>query len=134
MDFEGLAPVFRRHGVRFAYLWGSRAGGRARADSDYDFAVSMKLGRRALAPFLDLCADLSRALDTDDVDVTLLEDANTLVRYEVQRTGVLIFERDREARIAFECRARKEGWDEAPHWAVFDRHMARRLREGTFGR
>lgn len=134
MNLRALTPVFRRHPVRFAYLWGSRADGRSRPDSDYDFAVSMTLGRGALAPFLDLCADLSLALNTEDVDVTLLEDANVLVRYAVQQKGILIFERDRKARIAFECRARKEGWDEAPHWAIFDRILARRLREGTFGR
>lgn len=129
-----LAPLFRRHRVRFAYLWGSRAEGRAGPDSDYDFAVSMTLKPGALDPLLNLSADLSRRLRTDAVDVVLLEDANVLVRYLVQQKGRLIYESDREARMAFECRARKDGWDEAPRWKILDRELVRRLREGSFGR
>lgn len=120
--------------MRFAYLWGSRARNAERPDSDYDFAVSMKLRGSELEPFLKLCADLSLALGTEEVDVTLIEDADVLVRYVVQRDGRLLYERDREARIAFECRARKAGWDEAPRWAAHDRAMVRRLLEGSFGR
>lgn len=134
MNEAALGELFRRHGVRFAYLWGSRARGEARPDSDYDFAVSMKLRGTTLEPYLKLCADLSIALGTEDVDVTLIEDADVLVRYVVQRDGRLLYERDKKGRIAFECRARKAGWDEGPRWESHDRAMVRRLMEGSFGR
>jgi predicted nucleotidyltransferase len=128
------AAIFRRRGVRFAYLFGSRACGRERPDSDYDFAVSLTPARAADDSTTALWLDLVRALRTDHVDLVLLEEADLTLREVVARTGRLIYERDRDARIRFECRTRKEAWDEAPHWAVHDAALVRRLREGTFGR
>lgn len=129
VNLKTLAPIFRRHKVRFAYLWGSRAEARERADSDYDIAVSVA-GR---CDDVKLWFDLVMALESD-VDLVLLEATDLVVRDAVQSKGRLIWERDRTARIEFECRTRKEAWDEAPRWAVQDEFLARRIREGTFGR
>ena len=71
MPYEKLASAFRRHRVRFAYLWGSRARGRARPDSDTDIAVSLAPGA-SLEAFADLCSDVEDALGTGAVDVVLL--------------------------------------------------------------
>lgn len=125
-----LTPIFRRHGARFAYLFGSRAADRARSDSDYDFAVSLAGRRDADALWLDLV----RTLRTDHVDLVDLDESDLVIRDVVERTGRLIYERDREARMRFECLTRKQAWDEAPHWVVHDAALVRRLREDTFGR
>lgn len=129
-----MAPIFRRHGARFAYLFGSRACGRGRRDSDYDFAVSLTPVRGEDDVTDALWLDLVRVLRTDRIDLVLLEGSDLIVRDVVERTGRLIYEHDRDARIRFECRTRKEAWDETPHWAVHDAALVRRLREGTFGR
>lgn len=129
-----LAPVFRKYRVRFAYLWGSRVRGRARPSSDVDLAVSLPIAPRALDPFLDLCSAICASLGRDDVDVTLLEDANLEIRFLVQHTGRLIHEADPAARAEFEHTTRLRYWDEAVRLRRYDAAMERRLREGTFGR
>lgn len=131
---DRLEPIFRRFGVRFAYLWGSRARGRARPESDYDIAVDLSLGRHGLDRFLDLIGALCDELRTEDVDVTLLSDANPEVRFLAQRTGRLLYEADAHARRRFEHHARVVYWDEAIRLRRYDRAMRRRIREGTFAR
>ncbi len=128
-----VQPVFRRYGVRFAYLWGSRARGCAGPRSDYDIAVEMGRGSRRLEAFLDLSADLSRVLRTDDVDVTLLDDANLEVRFLVQHTGRLLFDAVPDVRMEFERVARREYWDESFRLRRYDEALYARVREGTFG-
>ncbi len=131
---DRLEPIFRRFGVRFAYLWGSRARGRARPDSDYDFAVDLPVARRGIDRLLDLIDALCVELGTEGVDVTLLEDANPEVRFLAQHTGRLLYESDAEARRRFEHHARVVYWDEAIRLRRYDRAMRRRIREGTFAR
>ncbi len=127
-----LAPVLRRFGVRFAYLWGSRARSRARPDSDYDIAVDMPMGRGGLDRFLDLADALAVELGGAEVDLTLLADANEEVRYLVQRTGKVLLDADSTARRQFEHRARIVYWDEQVRLRHYTEAMRRRLREGTF--
>lgn len=125
-----LEPVFRRWGVPFAYLWGSRARGRARPDSDIDLAVSYT---GSSARFLELSAQIAETLGVDEVDVTWLEEATPEVRFLVAQHGRSIFEQDARARIRFACLARKLYWDEQPRLARHDGALVGRLRDGTFG-
>lgn len=129
-----LAPVLRRAGVRFAYWWGSRARGRARADSDWDLAVSLPEASSDVDRFLDLVDELCVRLETDEVDVTLLEDAVPSVRFFVQHTGRLIYEADPSARVAFELKARKEFWDLEFLLRPHVNAVWKRVKDGTFGR
>lgn len=41
-----VAPIAERHGVRRIWLFGSRARGDHRRDSDYDFCILMEGGGR----------------------------------------------------------------------------------------
>jgi predicted nucleotidyltransferase len=75
-----------RDDVHVALLFGSRARGRARADSDVDLAV--------LAPgvdLLDLAANLSLVLDLE-VHVADLDDASIPLLQAILRDGILIHE------------------------------------------
>ncbi len=128
-----LSPLLRRFGVRFAYLWGSRARGCSRSDSDWDLAVSLSTASRDVDRCLGLVDELCSRLGTDDVDVTFLEDAVPSVRFFVQHTGRLIYEADRDARTAFELRARKEFWDLEFLLRPHVEGLWKRIRNGTFG-
>lgn len=54
--FEAHAPAIRRHGVRSLGLFGSRAQGTARAESDLDFVVELEA--KTLDAYMDLKAFL----------------------------------------------------------------------------
>lgn len=113
---ERLIRAFASHGeVAAAWLFGSHAHGTARPDSDVDVAV---LFARAPAPTLlgpgtDLAADLERSLGRP-VDLVVLNRASADLVHRVLTDGVLVCDRDRSVRIAFESRKRAEYFDLIP--------------------
>lgn len=84
-----LTPVFTRHGVRRAILFGSYAKGIATEHSDVDILVDS--GLRGLA-FYGLLESVVSALKmpVDLIDVTQVE-KNSPVDHEIRKSGVPIF-------------------------------------------
>ncbi len=114
-----------REEVLEAYLFGSRAQGRQRPESDVDVAVYVDEARaedgcwgyRAM-----LTTELMTALATDDVDVVVLNRAPALLYHRVLRDGVLLLSRDLRATTT---RARRR----APGRAVIPGRPDRRVVE-----
>ena len=79
LDLDTVRAVLEEHPVRLAILFGSQATGTEHSASDIDIAVEFD-GEQPSDPgynetFFGLGADLSEALETDDVD---LVDINTV--------------------------------------------------------
>ncbi|MET1160271.1 MAG: HepT-like ribonuclease domain-containing protein [Thermoprotei archaeon] len=91
-DEIGLNEVLSRIGVKFIVLFGSRARGLHRHDSDYDFAVYA--GRKLRLEEIDL---ISRAISDklgipiDKVDIIDLYSAPNELIYKVLRDGKLVY-------------------------------------------
>jgi predicted nucleotidyltransferase len=88
---DGMASAARAMpGLRLLVLHGSRARGDARAASDWDLAY------RADASFDPdaLLATLADRLKADRIDLVDLDRAGALLRYNVARDGVVMFERE----------------------------------------
>ncbi|MCC8105482.1 MAG: nucleotidyltransferase domain-containing protein [Clostridiales bacterium] len=85
-----LTPVFRRHNVRRAVLFGSYGKGRANEKSDLDILVDS--GLKGLK-FVGLIEEVREAVDKDIdmIDVSHLE-KNSEIDSEIQETGVVIYE------------------------------------------
>ena len=117
-----------------AYLFGSMAQGRATPHSDIDLAVLLNIEddmerfhrRLALMGALDRFADR-------EVDVIVLNDASPLLCHQVLKTGRLLYEADRAARIEFEVRAGKIYADLKPMYDLFNQALVRELKEGGLG-
>lgn len=91
-QIETIRQVLTRHPeVRFALLFGSRARGAARPDSDLDLALS---GTRL--DLLDLGAELSLATGIE-VDLTDLEKTGYPLLRALLREGLVIYEGQRGA-------------------------------------
>lgn len=84
------------------YLFGSRADGRARDDSDLDIAV---LGAGPLSPLcrFETQRELSARLG-HDVDFVDLHSASTVLKLEVVTRGQRLYRRDAERTLEFEAR------------------------------
>lgn len=104
-----IATVLEGYGdaVAAAYLFGSTAKGAAGPLGDVD--VALLFSEQASGSLLDLRfrlhADLCRALKRNDIDLLVLNTAsNLIIKDEIVRNGVVVFEGDREAREEFELR------------------------------
>jgi predicted nucleotidyltransferase len=119
--------------VSFALLFGSRATGRARHDSDWDVGVYLSdgLSNEERWQFrLQTIAALEPAIP---VDLVILNDAPALLAHRAL-SGELFVLRDRTAHVRFYTRTLAAAGDER-YWAeLHAAARARRLEEGRFGR
>jgi predicted nucleotidyltransferase len=90
-------------GVCLVYLFGSQVEGNLGPMSDYDLAVLVDRavdGRRVQAR---LAHESARALQTDRIDVVLLNRAPIELAYAVIAQGELLYERDIATRVEYEA-------------------------------
>ncbi len=120
--------VFDNTPVVIAYLFGSRTVGRSGPASDYDIAVliapelsSAERGRWRL----ELIGRLIDAYRSDAIDLVILNDAPPLLRFEVIRVRHVLYNRDDEARVAFEVRTMQEWFDWEPRYTRMQRARLR---------
>lgn len=127
-DHPSVETILSGAGVRFAYLFGSRATGRAQDGSDADVAVmpSRPLG---LLERERLALRLARAFGAPDVDLVSLDTANLELRGRVVQDGRPIYTVDEPARVAFEVRTRSEYFDFVPALRALERSYLARVAE-----
>jgi uncharacterized protein len=83
--------------VQAALLFGSRASGRARADSDIDVAVLLDpvaAAQSVRERLRRILVALSTELAADRLDVVILNDAPPALAFQILKHGVVAFERD----------------------------------------
>lgn len=114
---EALA---REPGIVAAWLFGSRARGTARPDSDVDVAVLVDAGTFVAEDAWGLEATLSAAVGAE-VQVVVVNRVGADLFRRVLRDGVLLLDRDPAARIRFEVRKRNEYFDMTPIWRAIRR-------------
>jgi predicted nucleotidyltransferase len=90
-------------GVRMVYLFGSRVENNVGPMSDFDVAVLVD--RAADGPRLRarLAHELARVLQTDRVDVVLLNRAAIELAYAVVAQGKVLYEQDVATRVEYEA-------------------------------
>ncbi|MFH1243872.1 MAG: nucleotidyltransferase domain-containing protein [Pseudomonadota bacterium] len=92
--------------VLAVYIFGSFSKGTGRRPNDIDLAVLLDDECSNSFSILSLISSLEKALGCP-VDVVVLNRAGELLKYEIRRSGKLVFERSPEARKRFEMRGRK---------------------------
>lgn len=117
-----LNSLFEPEEVLLAYLFGSLA--EKESGEDVDLAVLP-----AKDNFADLRSKLCEVLGTERLDLVNLKTASPLLRFEVIKSGRLIYKRDDEVENAFEMATMREYKDTA----YMRRRQTRILEERTKG-
>ncbi|HSK79954.1 MAG TPA: nucleotidyltransferase domain-containing protein [Thermoanaerobaculia bacterium] len=120
-----LAPRLPEE-VRLLVLFGSTARGKAGPRSDVDLGVLLDPYSASLRFKVD--AELGRAAGRE-ADTVLLDDAPPLLRFEIAKDGVLLFEREEGLWTHFKAKAMVDWWDWAPTFRMMSDASIRRLRE-----
>ena len=121
--------------VRLAYLFGSRARGSERPNSDFDVAVLMADAAVRDAGGMNrsirrLAARLADPVPAELLHIVLLNGAPPLLRHRVLRDGVLLCERDATERVRFSMQTIREYQDMEPRLRENRRLRLARQREG----
>jgi predicted nucleotidyltransferase len=110
------APAKETANIAAAYLFGSVARDEAGPTSDVDVGVlyvhTPPATLEAIPAALE--SELTRCLGGVPTQVVVLDTAPIDLVHRVLRDGVLVCERDRSRRVAFEVRARNLYWDLLP--------------------
>jgi len=109
--------------VQLAVLFGSAGRGALHRHSDLDLAV---LGPATVERLATLAVTLSRRTGRQ-VDLTSLETAPPLLRFEIARTGEVLLERRAYLWADVKARALIDWWDWAPLARRFAHRAATRL-------
>ncbi|MHB9097560.1 MAG: type VII toxin-antitoxin system MntA family adenylyltransferase antitoxin [Syntrophales bacterium] len=136
-EIQDLTPIIdfleKDRRVKFAYLFGSRARGRAGSLSDTDIAIYLdgrvKPGRYRLK----LMDALTKILKTNDLDLVVLNQATPLLRHEVIKYGRPLKD-DALRRVPFEADVIREYLDTAHLRQIQRSALAEHIRKGeAFG-
>lgn len=111
---EEAIRALRHRGAVFAYLYGSRAAGTSRPDSDVDIA----------AYFEEPAPEAFDVVLPSGVDLLVLNRAPLELAGRVAMSGKLLFERDSSARVVWEATTRKIYLDELPRLETARRDFA----------
>lgn len=121
--------IFKKFGIKFAYLFGSRAKGRSVPESDFDIAVLFNVPPSdplALKETAYLTLELGKYLPSEP-DVVSLHAAPLLLQYEVVAHGKVLYCEDENNRINFEVRVIKEYIDEEPIRKLYNEALYKKV-------
>ncbi|HYN22037.1 MAG TPA: nucleotidyltransferase domain-containing protein [Thermoanaerobaculia bacterium] len=135
LDREILSRVESIPGIAALLVFGSRAAGTPRPDSDLDVAVIPAVddptSRRKLQT--SLAVALAELAPEGRVDVVLLDESPELLRQRIFETGRLLLCRDRVALRDLRVRTMREHADRAFYRDMMREAQQRRLERGDFG-
>lgn len=120
------AEVFAAAGVRFAYLFGSRATGTFREDSDADVAI-MPGQPLDLLSEVRLAGELASSMAVPSVDLVDLRRAPLRLSGRVLLEGRLLYSIDEPGRVDFEVRTRAAYFDFLPTQRLHREEYLRRV-------
>lgn len=107
---RNLQYLKEKYDIKLIYIFGSYAKGTNKKNSDLDIAVLLG---GDYAPFkkLELIGDLVEIFKRDDVDLVILNEANSVLRHQVIKYGKVIFEESEDVRVDFEVKTLREYMD-----------------------
>ena len=126
-----LNQLFAQNPVNAAYLAGSLSNRTSFGHlTDVDIAILL-MEQIKSDQFLDyqlyFFSELARRLDSESIDVVILNQASLLLKLQVIRYGQILFSRDEKSRISFETRAVMDYLDFKKFDEVQNQALSRRL-------
>ena len=132
-----LQVLCARYPVNLCYLYGSQVRGTAHALSDVDVGFLLHdMDRKAYREmWVDLYDAVSRFCPDHEVDLVILNLVGPLLRNKVIREGRLIFKKDENIRVDFECRTLESYFDFHYFADIYDHALFQAIKGGGwFGR
>lgn len=125
-----IEDINRRYKIKFAYIFGSQATGKATENSDIDIAIYFQEEYPPMEEVFirgDIIED-GKAFFKKDVDIVSLNNASLLLKYEIIHDGIVL--KDDDDRADFESLSLREYFDFKYYSDIYDNAMIERIRKG----
>lgn len=122
----------KKYKIKFAYIFGSQATGRASENSDVDIAIYFSKNYTDVEEAFvrgDIIED-GKAFFKKDVDIVSLNNASLFLKYEVIHDGIIIM--DNDERTDFESLSLREYFDFKYYSDIYDKALIEKIRKGEF--
>jgi len=130
---ETIEPVIEKYNVNTVYFFGSRANGTHYSNSDIDLGLLLgDSGQTKTKLIIDIQMDIEELFHPTPVDVIILQNAPLEMRFQIIKTGEIIYCRDDEFRTDFEDVTLRDYLDFKPFLDMYQREVKEALREGHF--
>jgi predicted nucleotidyltransferase len=132
LDEEILRALRDLSGIAVLVVFGSRARGTHRPDSDLDVAVLPSTADSRVRRYLvaDVAVALAHLAPEGRVDVILLDEAPEVLRQRIMETGRVLLNRDPEAWKELRVRTMREYGDSEGYRRLYIEAQRRRLERG----
>lgn len=110
---NNLETLIDSYGIKLIYIFGSYAKGTNGKDSDLDIAVLLEDNYNPLDK-LALIGEFIDILKRNDIDLVILNNANSVLKHQVIKYGKLAYMQDEDIKVNFEVRVLKEYMDMEP--------------------
>ncbi len=130
------AYLSRQPDVVVAYLFGSEARDQANHLSDMDIAVLLDPGltvQESVERQLQMLIDLGELAERE-AQITILNRTSPVLAFQAIKDGILLHERDRAERVAFEVHTMKIYFDARPMLEFHSEALVKRIQEAGLGR
>lgn len=127
-----IASVLAKYPVDMAYLYGSMARGRPLPTSDIDIALVLTdppPPYERLKLELTIQADMEDTCQLRELDVRSINQAPLMVQGRILQEGLLLYERNKDFRVAFEVLTHKKYFDFLPAAEKMQKGFLRTIRE-----
>lgn len=125
-----IEDINKRYKIKFAYIFGSQATGKATENSDIDIAIYFEEEYPPMKEVFirgDIIED-GKAFFKKDVDIVSLNNASLLLKYEIIHDGIVL--KDDDDRADFESLSLREYFDFKYYSDIYDNAMIERIRKG----
>ena len=110
---NNLGTLIDSYGIKLIYIFGSYAKGTNGKDSDLDIAVLLEDNYNPLDK-LALIGEYTDIFKRNDIDLAILNNANSVLKHQVIKYGKLAYMQDEDIKVNFEVRVLKEYMDMEP--------------------
>lgn len=127
-----IEDINKKYKIKFVYIFGSQATGKATENSDIDIALYFEEDYLPMEEAFirgDIIED-GKAFFKKDVDVVALNNASLLLKYQIIHDGIVI--KDNDYRADFESLSLREYFDFKYYSDIYDNAMIERIRKGEY--
>lgn len=127
-----IFDINKKYAIKFAYIFGSQATGKASENSDVDIALYFSNSYTNLeAAFIrGEIIEEGKSFFKKNVDIVSLNNASLLLKYEIIHDGIVI--KDDDERGDFESLSLREYFDFKYYSDIYDNVIIEKIKKGEY--